>query len=143
MQHLDTLAALRASIAAAKAAGKTVGLVPTMGNLHAGHLSLVAAAKEECDFVLATIFVNPMQFGPNEDFTRYPRTLAADMTLLTQAGCDAVFTPATDELYPHGLDNQTRISVPLLSTLYCGKFRPRPFRRCLHHCVQAVQHDHG
>lgn len=127
MQHLDTLAALKSSIAATKAAGRTIGLVPTMGNLHAGHLSLVAAAKSQCDFVLTTIFVNPMQFGPNEDFTRYPRTLPADMKLLAEVGCDAVFTPATDELYPHGLDNQTRISVPILSSLYCGKFRPGHF----------------
>lgn len=127
MLHLDTLAELKTSVAAAKAAGKSIGLVPTMGNLHAGHLSLVAAAKTECDFVMATIFVNPMQFGPNEDFSRYPRTLAADMTSLTQAGCDAVFTPAVEELYPKGLDQQTRISVPYLSTLYCGKFRPGHF----------------
>jgi len=127
MQHLDTLAALTSHIASVKSSGRTVGLVPTMGNLHAGHLSLVAAAKAQCDFVLATIFVNPMQFGPNEDFTRYPRTLAADMTLLKQAGCSAVFTPAVDELYPQGLDSQTRISVPYLSTLYCGRSRPGHF----------------
>ena len=127
MLHFNTQSLLRTSIATMKAAGKSIGLVPTMGNLHAGHLSLVSAAKAQADYVLTTIFVNPMQFGPNEDFSRYPRTLAADIDLLTQAGCDAVFTPSIEELYPQGLDRQTRISVPPLSTLYCGKFRPGHF----------------
>lgn len=107
--------------------GRSLGLVPTMGNLHAGHLSLVREAKAQCAAVLATIFVNPLQFGPNEDFGRYPRTLAADLQALTAAGCDAVFTPTVAMLYPAGLEQHTLISVPRLSALYCGKSRPRHF----------------
>lgn len=127
LQRFDSLSALRQTIAAIRASGRSIGLVPTMGNLHAGHLSLVTAAKAQCDFVITTIFVNPLQFGPNEDFTRYPRTLAADVDLLETARCDAVFTPAVETLYPQGLEQQTRVSVPYLSTLYCGKTRPGHF----------------
>ncbi|MES2606937.1 MAG: pantoate--beta-alanine ligase [Pseudomonadota bacterium] len=124
---MDTLSALKELLAVQQRQGRTIGLVPTMGNLHAGHVSLVTAAKAQCDFVIATIFVNPLQFGPNEDLARYPRTLDADKVALTQAGCDAVFTPAVAELYPWGLKQQTLISVPHLSTLYCGKSRPGHF----------------
>lgn len=127
LQRFDSLSALRQTIAAIRASGRSIGLVPTMGNLHAGHLSLVTAAKAQCDFVITTIFVNPLQFGPNEDFTRYPRTLAVDVALLETARCDAVFTPAVETLYPQGLEQQTRVSVPYLSTLYCGKTRPGHF----------------
>lgn len=98
-----------------------------MGNLHAGHVSLVTAAQAQCDFIVTSIFVNPMQFGPNEDFGRYPRTLPEDIAALSKAGCDAVFTPSVDEVYPVAMEMQTRISVPLLSTLYCGKSRPGHF----------------
>ena len=101
--------------------------MPTMGNLHAGHLSLVKAAGERSDFIVASIFVNPLQFGPNEDFNRYPRTLEADCELLSHAGCDAVFTPSVKEMYPLQLEQQTKISVPTLSTLYCGNSRPGHF----------------
>jgi pantoate--beta-alanine ligase len=125
--QIDTLPALRQLLAEQRRQRRTIGLVPTMGNLHAGHQSLVTAAKAQCDFVVTTIFVNPLQFGPNEDFARYPRTLAADKAALAQAGCDAVFTPAVSELYPGGPEQQTRISVPHLSTLYCGKSRPGHF----------------
>lgn len=126
-QQIDTLAALRQLLAEQRRQRRTIGLVPTMGNLHQGHMSLIAAAKAQCDFVLSTIFVNPLQFGPNEDFARYPRTLEADKAALANAGCDAVFTPAASEVYPVGLDQQTRISVPVLSALYCGKSRPGHF----------------
>ena len=127
VQHIDNLVSLRQTLASVKAGGRSIGLVPTMGNLHGGHLSLVAAAKAQCDFVVATIFVNPLQFGPNEDFNRYPRTLTTDISLLETASCDAVFTPSVEALYPQGLAQQTRISVPQLSTLYCGKTRPGHF----------------
>lgn len=125
--HLDSLSSLHAALAEQRRQGRTIGLVPTMGNLHAGHISLVAAAKTRCDFVVGTIFVNPLQFGPNEDFARYPRTLDADMAALAAAGCDALFTPSVSEMYPVPLEAQTTISVPLLSTLYCGKSRPGHF----------------
>lgn len=125
--HLDTVAELRDALQQQRNSGKTIGLVPTMGNLHAGHVSLVTAAKAQCDFVITTIFVNPLQFGPNEDFARYPRTLPDDMAKLSAAGCDAVFTPAVSDIYPVPLEAQTRISVPVLSTLYCGKSRPGHF----------------
>jgi len=125
--QIDTLPALKQLLAVQRQQRRTIGLVPTMGNLHAGHASLVTAAKQSCDFVVTSIFVNPLQFGPNEDFARYPRTLAADNAALAQAGCDVVFTPAVSELYPCGVEQQTRISVPDLSTLYCGKFRPGHF----------------
>ncbi len=125
--QIDTLPQLKQLLAEQRQQRRTIGLVPTMGNLHAGHASLVLAAKAQCDFVVTTIFVNPLQFGPNEDFARYPRTLAADKVALSEAGCDAVFTPAASDLYPAGLEQQTRISVPHLSTLYCGKTRPGHF----------------
>ncbi|HTR00789.1 MAG TPA: pantoate--beta-alanine ligase [Candidatus Acidoferrum sp.] len=127
MLHIETLSELESALTARRQHGSTIGLVPTMGNLHAGHLSLVQAAKAQCDFVITTIFVNPLQFGPSEDFSRYPRTLDADKQLLTAAGCDAVFTPTVTMLYPTGIEQQTRISVPFLSTLYCGKTRPGHF----------------
>src|SRR3954453_3596499 len=85
-----------------RASGKRIGLVPTMGALHEGHLSLVRAAKRECDVPVATIFVNPKQFGPQEDFSKYPRTLDNDLESLDSAGCDLVFAPAADEMYPPG-----------------------------------------
>ena len=127
MQQIDTLPALKQVLAEQRLHGRTIGLVPTMGNLHAGHISLVNSAKAQCDFVIATIFVNPMQFGPNEDFARYPRTLEADKSALHEAGCHALFTPAASDIYPAGLEQQTRVSVPVLSTLYCGKSRPGHF----------------
>lgn len=124
---LDSLPALQATLAPERSAGHSVGLVPTMGNLHAGHLALVAAARAQCDFVLATIFVNPLQFGANEDLTRYPRSFTADCAALAAAGCNAVFTPDTATMYPDGMDAHTRITVPGLSTLHCGQSRPGHF----------------
>lgn len=104
-----------------------IGLVPTMGNLHEGHIALIAQAKQHCAYVLSTIFVNPLQFGPSEDFERYPRTFAEDCEQLSNAGCDAVFVPGIDEMYPNGTKNQTIVSVPSLSALYCGASRPGHF----------------
>lgn len=127
LQVLSAPTALASALAAARAAGHSVGLVPTMGNLHAGHLALVAAARQDCDFVLATIFVNPLQFGPNEDLARYPRTFQADCAALTAAGCDAVFAPAAGDMYPAGMAAHTRISVPGVSALHCGSSRPGHF----------------
>jgi pantoate--beta-alanine ligase len=108
-----------------QAAGSVVGVVPTMGALHQGHLSLVEAARRECDFVITTIFVNPTQFGPNEDFERYPRTLQQDLNLCEQAGTDLVFTPETSTMYPDQAATEVRVRG-LTETLE-GQIRPGHF----------------
>ena len=105
----------------------TVGLVPTMGNLHAGHLKLIAEAKRHCDFVVCTIFVNPLQFGVDEDLEDYPRTLETDVLSLKASKCDCLFHPNSDELYPEGIDSQTKVSVPELGINHCGISRPEHF----------------
>jgi len=110
-----------------RANGKVIGLVPTMGNLHDGHISLVAMAKPQCDIVATSIFVNPLQFGKNEDLSAYPRTLTEDLQRLEQAGCDVVFIPAVSEIYAENLDDETIIHVPGISEGYCGKSRPGHF----------------
>jgi pantoate--beta-alanine ligase len=106
--------------------GKTLGLVPTMGALHEGHLSLVRAARAKVDVVAASIFVNPTQFGPNEDFTRYPRNLDTDCALLEREGVDVVFAPSAEEMYP--IAAVTWVTVEGLSDRLCGKSRPGHFR---------------
>ena len=106
--------------------GNTIGLVPTMGALHAGHASLIRAAAS-CTHVAVSIFVNPTQFGPNEDFSRYPRTFAADCALAQAAGADVIFAPSVEELYPNGPES-TFIEVPALSDRLDGKSRPGHFR---------------
>jgi len=111
------------------AAGATLGFIPTMGNLHDGHGSLIAEAKKQCDKVAVSIFVNPMQFGPNEDFEKYPRTLERDIELCSRLGADMVFTPSTAELYGRGLENSSYVEVPNeLTNKLCGTFRPGHFR---------------
>lgn len=107
-------------------AGLRSGLVPTMGALHAGHISLVRIAKEQCDTAAATIFVNPTQFGPNEDFSRYPRTLEQDLDMLRDAGADLVFVPAVEHMYPAG--SSTLIQPPRVSLPLEGAFRPGHFQ---------------
>jgi len=109
--------------------GQTLGFVPTMGNLHRGHGSLIAEAKKQCDKVAVSIFVNPIQFGPNEDFEKYPRTLEADLELCTKLGADMVFTPSVSELYSRALEQSSFVDVPEeLTNKLCGKFRPGHFR---------------
>ena len=105
---------------------RRVGLVPTMGALHEGHLSLVTRAKHDCDIAVATIFVNPTQFGPNEDFSKYPRTLESDLEKLSTVGCDYVFVPAADEIYRHG--HSTYIDPPNVALPWEGAIRPGHFR---------------
>lgn len=107
--------------------GNTIGLVPTMGALHAGHASLIRAARGQCTHVALTLFVNPTQFGPNEDFARYPRAFEADRTLAASEGADVLFTPAVEELYPNGA-NSTFVEVPALSERIDGASRPGHFR---------------
>lgn len=127
MQQIDTIDALRAQRAQWRQAGETLAFVPTMGNLHEGHLTLVEQAKTRADRVIVSIFVNPLQFGANEDLDRYPRTLQADLRKLQSMGVDAVFTPAVDEVYPRGLAAQTVVSVPGFSSILCGEKRPGHF----------------
>lgn len=126
MEILRTVAELRAWSRANRKQGRTIGLVPTMGALHAGHASLMRAARGRCDAVAVTVFVNPTQFGPNEDFARYPRTFDADCALAESMGADVVFAPAVDELYPDGAE--TFVEVERLSDRLDGASRPGHFR---------------
>ncbi len=126
MQTHATIAAMRTACRAAKRENKSLGFVPTMGALHEGHLSLMHAAKKECDVVAASIFVNPTQFGPNEDYSKYPRTLERDAAMLQQEGVDLLFTPTVDEMYPNGAT--TFVEVGSLGERLCGRFRPGHFR---------------
>ncbi|MEE8623099.1 MAG: pantoate--beta-alanine ligase [Alphaproteobacteria bacterium] len=122
IETVRTGAALRRRIAAWRAAAASVGLVPTMGGLHGGHLALIQAARAGCDRVVATIFVNPKQFGPAEDFDSYPRDEAADARALAANGVDLLYAPAEDEVYPQGF--ATRVSVSGVTEGLCGAFRP-------------------
>ncbi len=127
MNTVNTLQQLRAAISRARSEGKRIAFVPTMGNLHAGHIALIQQATERADFVVASIFVNPLQFGANEDLDSYPRTLAADQNKLLDAGCDLLFTPDAQDMYPQGMTQQTIVSVPSVSTGLCGGSRPGHF----------------
>lgn len=128
MKLLTTSAQLREQIAIWRRNGERIAFVPTMGNLHNGHFRLVDVAKQKADRVIVSIFVNPMQFGKNEDLDKYPRTLEADCNGLTAHGADAVFTPTPDMMYPRGLDVQSYVEVPLLGDLHCGASRAGHFR---------------
>lgn len=127
MNSVKTLQQLRAAITEARSAGKRIALVPTMGNLHAGHLALIKQAFTRADFVVASIFVNPLQFGPNEDLDSYPRTLIADQEKLLSAGCNLLFTPDAQEMYPNGMAHHTTVSVLSVSAGLCGGSRPGHF----------------
>jgi pantoate--beta-alanine ligase len=120
-----TVKDLRAQVAKWRQAGETVALVPTMGALHAGHLSLIGSAKGHAGRIVASIFVNPSQFGPKEDFKRYPRDEAGDVEKLAKEGVDLVFIPSTDEMYPAGF--ATKVSLPSLTEDLCGAARPNHF----------------
>lgn len=125
MQILKTIESLQSALGGA--ANGTLGFVPTMGNLHAGHLSLVARARADHDLVVVSIFVNPLQFGANEDLDAYPRTLDADSAALIDAGCDVLFLPSAEELYGDDMLKSTRVQVPELGADYCGASRPGHF----------------
>jgi len=128
MQIASDIHTLRAQIKVWHQQGLTIGFVPTMGNLHQGHLSLVKEAKVRADKVVASIFVNPMQFGAGEDLANYPRTMDADQRKLSDEGCDLLFTPTPEIVYPKGLDKQSFVEVPQVSEGYCGESRPGHFR---------------
>ncbi|POP52794.1 pantoate--beta-alanine ligase [Zhongshania marina] len=127
MKTYSTAASLRAALSSGKRAGKTVAFVPTMGNLHDGHLRLVQRAKQHADIVVVSIFVNPLQFGANEDLSSYPRTLAADKEKLFAAGAQFLFLPHVNEIYPEGMYSHSKIAVPELSDRHCGASRPGHF----------------
>ena len=126
MEVVHTIPELRAAVARARQAGKAIGFVPTMGCLHEGHLALVRRAKAEAGFVVVSIFVNPTQFGPNEDFAKYPRTLDADVAGSAGAGADLVFAPATEDFYAPGAS--TWVEETFVTEGLCGEFRPGHFR---------------
>jgi pantoate--beta-alanine ligase len=128
METVTTIAAVRERVAAWRRAGQRVAFVPTMGNLHAGHISLIEKAREHGDRFVASIFVNPMQFGPNEDFAHYPRTPRQDEAMLAAAGCNLMFMPDVAEIYPNGAERPTSVEVPGLSDVLCGAFRPGHFQ---------------
>lgn len=125
MNVVKTIAELKEIVQVAKAQGKTIGLIPTMGFLHEGHLTLAANARKECDVVIMSVFVNPTQFGPNEDFDSYPRDLPRDVELASSVGVDVIFAPAVEEMYP--TDGGIRIVAGRQSTILCGATRPGHF----------------
>lgn len=127
MRTVHSLKELRSILRSYRQQGKTIGLVPTMGNLHEGHTSLVRKASEAADIVVTSIFVNPMQFGASEDLETYPRTLQEDQDKLAAAGNTLVFAPSAEEIYPEGLARQTKVVVPEVSDGHCGASRPGHF----------------
>ncbi|MGJ8522391.1 Pantothenate synthetase [Carnimonas sp. R-84981] len=127
MQLITTISDIRDHLANARQRHQRIALVPTMGNLHEGHLTLVREARRHADVVVASIFVNPTQFGPNEDYDRYPRTLENDRQQLADNGCDLLFAPTAKEIYPNGLENLTRVHVPAVSEGLCAGSRPTHF----------------
>lgn len=129
MQIVHTKAELQQALAQVRSQGKSIGLVPTMGALHDGHMSLISAAAASNDFVVVTIFVNPLQFGQGEDLDKYPRRLEADAALCEQYGAQLVFAPAPDEMYP--IPTQTLIENTELDASYCGAYRPGHFKGVL------------
>ncbi|HEU4963709.1 MAG TPA: pantoate--beta-alanine ligase [Bacilli bacterium] len=129
MRIIRTIEEVREFVRAERTQGKRIGYIPTMGYLHAGHLSLVEASRKQCDVTIMSIFVNPLQFGPNEDFARYPRDLERDAKLAEEAGVAAIFAPDVDEMYPNGKGTSlTHVDVEEVTTGLCGASRPGHFR---------------
>jgi pantoate--beta-alanine ligase len=126
MKVAKTIESVGKLVKATRRGGKKIGFVPTMGALHIGHISLIETAVKKCDFVVVSIFVNPTQFGPGEDFEKYPRPLKADLEICRKAGVDVVFTPTAEQMYPQ--ENLTGVNVEKLTETLCGKFRPGHFR---------------
>jgi pantoate--beta-alanine ligase len=126
MRLITSVNEMKALTRESRSRGKSVGLIPTMGALHKGHVSLIRQAKQQCDVVVASVFVNPTQFGPEEDFERYPRDLDKDFTLLSSFNIDTVFAPSTEEMYPEGF--QTFVEPGPMAEIYEGASRPGHFR---------------
>ncbi len=127
MNTFHTIKGLREALAAERAKGRRIALVPTMGNLHDAHLELVKIARQNADVVVTSIFVNALQFGLNEDWDRYPRTIEEDMRKLVSVNCDYLFHPDDVEMYPNGLVDQTRVVCPTMTDVLCGASRPGHF----------------
>ena len=127
MRVFHTVSGLRDALKAARLKGLRIGFVPTMGNLHEGHLALVKQARSSCDIVVCSIFVNALQFGLNEDWDKYPRTYEMDCDKLRDSGCDYLFHPEDTEMYPNGLDTQSRVICPTMTDVLCGASRPGHF----------------
>lgn len=127
MNKVQRVSSLRAAVVAARKDRKTIGFVPTMGNLHEGHLELVRQAKRRADFVVVSIYVNPTQFGANEDLSNYPTTPEEDARMLAELGTDILFLPEQLTMYPGELSEQTVVYVPKIGDMYCGKDRPEHF----------------
>ena len=126
MELARTIKSIRSLVKAARSKEKKIGFVPTMGALHIGHISLIEAARKNTDFVVVSIFVNPTQFGPGEDFEKYPRPFDADLEICKKAGADVVFAPSAKEMYP--MENMTWVNVEKLTAPLCGRCRPGHFR---------------
>ncbi len=126
MEAAETIQSIRSLIKAARDGGKVIGLVPTMGALHVGHISLIEAARKKCDYVVVSIFVNPTQFVPGEDFEKYPRPYENDLDICQKAGVDAVFAPTPEQMYPE--ENLSWVHVEKITEPLCGQFRPGHFR---------------
>ncbi len=127
MRTVQKIDEIHAQIQTWNNAGKQIAFIPTMGNLHDGHLSLIKQAHQRADHVVVSIFVNPMQFGKDEDLDSYPRTLKSDSNKLFEGGVDLLFTPKASDLYPHGIETSTRVEVPGYSDILCGAHRPNHF----------------
>lgn len=127
MQIFHHVASVREALAQERAEGRTIGFVPTMGNLHQAHIELVKIAQQHCDVVVVSIFVNPLQFGLHEDWDKYPRTYEADTAKLQATQCDYLFYPDESEIYPNGMAEQTRVVVPTMTDVLCGASRPGHF----------------
>jgi pantoate--beta-alanine ligase len=127
MHIFHHVASVREALARDRAQGRSIGFVPTMGNLHQAHIELVKIAQQHCDRVVVSIFVNPLQFGLHEDWDKYPRTYEADTAKLQSAGCDYLFYPDEAEIYPNGMAVQTRVIVPTMTNVLCGASRPGHF----------------
>jgi len=127
MKVFHTIQGLRDQLKTCRLGGKRIGFVPTMGNLHDAHIELIKLARQHNDIVVCSIFVNALQFGLNEDWDKYPRTIREDVDRLTDAGCDYLFHPADGEMYPNGLDSQTKVVCPTMTDVLCGASRPGHF----------------
>lgn len=127
MQICQRVNMLREQLAQERKNGKRIALVATMGNLHEGHMQLIRLARTQADCVVASIFVNPLQFGLNEDWEQYPRTLERDSAMLTAEGCDLLFCPTEMDMYPNGMETQTKVEVPTMTNILCGASRPGHF----------------